>query len=141
MAHQGHKQPQLRNSAVASKRLKKVLAADGSLTDLDTIAVAIVAGSLDHVAAARVDSDVVDIAEAGAVEDKITGLLLREVDVGGGLVVLVGGAVVDGLAATLIDTVLGETRAVKAHNMTIITIGGLLLDSAISWSVVVATTP
>ena len=127
--------------AVASALGEKVLLTDGNLTDGDTVAVAVVAVGLDHVVAARVDNDVVDVAEAAAVEHEITGLLGREIDDSGGLGVLVGGTVVDGLAASLIDTVLAQTRAVEADDVAVIAVGALLLHGTLGGTVVVATAP
>jgi len=103
--------------------------------------VTVVARSLDHVAATDIDGNVVDIVEAVTVEDKITRLLGIDVSVSGSLSVLVSGTVIDGLAATLIDTILRETRAIEANNITIIAIRALLLDSTMSGTVIVTTAP
>ena len=106
-----------------------------------TRAVGVVARSLDHLTAADVDGDVVDAGSGGTKEDKITSSLLAEGLLVAAVAVLRLSIVNDGFASALVDRVLGETAAVEADDLAIITIGRDILLDTMSGTVVVSTTP
>jgi len=99
-----------------------------------------VAGSLDDLVVSSIDSDVVDVAGAGTIEDKITGLTLRK-RILGSFTILILCTVRKGLSCALVDSINGKTAAVKTNNVTVITIRLGRLLCSLGCSVDVASIP
>ena len=126
---------------VAAAVADKTAGAETNLTHGDTRAVVVVARSLNHVTVTDIDSNVVDAASVRAKEDEITSLEAVDADEVGAAIILGLSVVDEGDASALVDRVLGETAAIEADHIAIITIGVDVLLDTIGGTVVVSTTP
>jgi len=111
-----------KTSEETSNLLDELTGAERDSSDLNSMALAVVTRGLNHLVVSSIDSNVVDGAGAVTKEDKITGLTLGK-RILGALVVLILSVVRKGLSCSLVDRVEGKTAAIKANNITIITIG------------------
>jgi len=120
----------------------EVLCADIRDLDLDACTVGIVPIGFDHLIATFVDRHVMNIRVSTAIEDQITRFLLA---VGNALarvvVPLHGCTVAQRLASALIDSILAQTRAVKADHIGVVAVWFFRLLFAVCRAVVVATSP